>query len=102
MMVITPTHFLVVSVLIFSAGAMGVLVRRDAVGVFMCIELMLGGVNLTILTFARMFNDFAGQAFTLTIIAVAAAEAAVGLALMIVYYRSKKNVSLEEMNSLKG
>jgi len=101
-MAITPVHFLVVAVLIFAAGAIGVLLRRDAVGVFMCIELMLGGVNLTLVTFSRMFNDFAGQIFALVILAVAASEAAVGLAIMIVYHREKKTIMLKDVNLLKG
>lgn len=102
MTAISPIHFLVVAALIFSSGAIGVLIRRDAVGVFMCIELMLGGVNLTLVTFSRMFNDFAGQILVLAIIAVAATEAAVGLALMIIYFRSKRDVLLKDMNTLKG
>jgi len=100
--VITPVHLLIVASLIFAAGAIGVLVRRDAVSVFMCIEMMLNGVNLTLLTFARQMNDFTGQVFVLIIIAVAATEAGVGLALMILDSKSKKNILLKEMSSLKG
>lgn len=99
---ISPLHFLSVAVLIFAIGGMGVLVRRDAVSVFMCIELMLNGVNLAILTFARQMNDFTGQVLVMVVLAVAATEAAVGLALMIIYSKTKKNVFLKEMDSLKG
>lgn len=99
---ITPMHFLAVSVLLFTAGSMGVLLRRDALGVFMCIELMLNGVSLAFVTFSRMHQDFSGQVFVLVVLAVAASEAAIGLALMIAYSRSKRNVDLKEMNILKG
>jgi NADH-quinone oxidoreductase subunit K len=101
-MIITPLHYLVVAMAIFSVGSAGVLVRRDSVGVFMCIELMLLGVSLAFLTFSRMFNDFAGQVFVLVILAVAATEAAVGLAIMIIYHKTKKSILLKDVNSLKG
>ena len=102
MLTASPLHFLIVAGLIFAIGSVGVLLRRDAVSVFMCIELMLNGVNLVLLTFARQRNDFAGAVFTLVILAVAAAEAAVGLAIMIIYHRSKKSILLKDVDSLKG
>ena len=101
-MILLPIHFLAVAVAIFSIGSVGVLLRRDSVGVFISIELMLAGAALAFITFSRMFNDFRGQIFALVLLAVAATEAAVGLAIMIMYNKKKKNIIVKEMNTLKG
>ena len=98
----SPTGFLVVSALLFVIGSIGVLVRRNAIVVFMSIEIMLNAVNLTLIAFNRwMPQNHAGQLFALFVIAVAAAEAAVGLAIVISLYRLKKTVHTDEANSLK-
>ncbi len=93
--------YLILSALIFSIGLLGVITRRNAIIVFMCIELMLNSVNLTFITFASYFGDTAGQVFVFFVMAVAAAEAAVGLAIIIAMFRNKLTVNLDEINILK-
>ena len=93
---------LVVGALIFAIGALGVLVRRNAIIVFMCIELMLNGVNLSLIGLAAHQHVVDGSIFVLFVMAVAAAEAAVGLAIIISLYRHKQTVDLTEFDSMKG
>jgi NADH-quinone oxidoreductase subunit K len=98
-----PISFpLVTGAALFALGAFGVLVRRNAIVVFMCIELMLNGVNLTLIGLAGRQQVVDGPIFVLFIMAVAAAEAAVGLAIIISLYRRKQTVNLGEFDSLKG
>jgi NADH-quinone oxidoreductase subunit K len=95
-------HYLVLSAVLFGIGAMGFLTRRNVLIQLMSIELMLNSVNLTLISFNRFTPDnHAGQLFALFVIAVAAAEAAVGLALVISLYRLKKSVNTDEANLLK-
>jgi NADH-quinone oxidoreductase subunit K len=95
-------HYLVLSALLFGIGAMGFLTRRNVLIQLMSIELMLNSVNLTLIAFNRFLpTNHAGQLFALFVIAVAAAEAAVGLALVISLYRLKKSVNTDEANLLK-
>jgi NADH-quinone oxidoreductase subunit K len=93
--------FLSLSLILFTIGVIGVLVRRNAIIVFMCIELMLNSVNLVFITFSSYLGNQNGQAFVFFIIAVAAAEAAVGLAIIIALYRNKQTVNLDDINILK-
>ena len=93
--------FLSLSLILFTIGVIGVLVRRNAIIVFMCIELMLNSVNLVFITFSLYLGNQNGQAFVFFIIAVAAAEAAVGLAIIIALYRNKQTVNLDDINILK-
>lgn len=86
---------------LFTIGVIGVLTRRNAIIVLMSIELMLNAVNLTFMSFSHYLQDLRGQVFTLFIIAVAASEAAVGLALVIALYRGKSTFNLDEVNLLK-
>jgi NADH-quinone oxidoreductase subunit K len=97
-----PIHFyLIVSAIMFTTGVIGVLTRRNAIIIFMCIELMLNSVNLTFVSFSAYLGDAAGQIFVFFVMAVAAAEAAVGLAIVIALFRNKQTVSINDVNLLK-
>ena len=85
----------------FSVGIVGVLTRRNAIVVFMCVELMLNSANLTLITFSSYLGDTTGQLFVFFVMAVAAAEAAVGLAIIIAIFRNKLTVNIDEINILK-
>ncbi|MGH3950177.1 MAG: NADH-quinone oxidoreductase subunit NuoK [Pseudonocardiaceae bacterium] len=97
----TPTYYLMLSALLFSIGAVGVLVRRNAIVVFMCIELMLNSVNLTLVTFARINGDLHGQVMAFFVMVVAAAEVVVGLAIIMAIFRSRGSASVDDTNLLK-
>src|SRR3989442_7369852 len=90
-----------VSAVLFALGVAGVLLRRNAIVIFMCVELMLNAVNLTFVALAQSFG-VAGQIFVFFVMAVAAAEAAVGLAIILAIYRHKRTVDLQDINLLKG
>ena len=93
--------FLVLSAILFTIGCVGVLTRRNALVVFMCVELMLNAANLTFLAFARMRGDNIGHISAFFVIAVAAAEAAVGLAIVIAVFRSRGSVNIEDIKTMK-
>ncbi len=93
--------YLILALLLFSIGVIGVLTRRNAIVVFMCIELMLNSVNLVFVTFSSFLGNLNGQIFVFFIMSVAAAEAAVGLAIIIALYRNKSTINLDEINILK-
>ncbi|MEW6774733.1 MAG: NADH-quinone oxidoreductase subunit NuoK [Bdellovibrionota bacterium] len=95
-------HYLLLSALLFVVGTVGVITRRNAIVVLMSIELMLNGVNLSLAAFSRYWGDGSGHALVIFSIAVAAAEAAVGLALLIAVFRNRQSVDLEDLNLLKG
>ena len=92
---------MVVSAILFRLGTIGVLTRRNAIVVFMCIELMLNAVNLTFIALSSHLGNLDGQIFVLLVMTVAAAEAAVGLALMIAFYRNRESIDVEDFNLLK-
>ena len=94
-------YYLSLSAIVFTIGAIGVLTRRNAIIIFMCIELMLNAVNLTLVAFSTFMGDTNGQIFVFFIMAVAAAEAAVGLAIVLAIFRNKKTVYVDEVNLLK-
>jgi len=94
-------HYMTVSAILFALGTYGVLTRRNAIVIFMCIELMLNSVNLTFIALSRHLNNLDGQIFVFFVMTVAAAEAAVGLALMIAFYRNRETIDVEEFNLLK-
>lgn len=94
-------YYLIVSGIMFSIGTIGVLTRRNAIVIFMCIELMLNAVNLTFIAFSRYLQNIDGQIFVFFIMTVAAAEAAVGLALMIAFYKNRESIDVEDINMLK-
>ena len=96
-----PANYLYLSALLFTIGAFGVLIRRNAIVVFMCVELMLNAVNLTFVAFAQSYGA-AGQVFVFFVMTVAAAEAAVGLAIIIALFRHRQTVNLQNINLLKG
>ena len=94
-------HYLVLSGILFALGTYGVLTRRNAIVIFMCIELMLNAVNLTFISLSSYLGNLDGQIFVLFVMSVAAAEAAVGLALMIAFFRNKESVEVDDFNLLK-
>lgn len=100
-MIISVHHYLVLSAILFSLGTIGVLTRRNAIVVFMCIELMLNAVNLSFIALSRHLGNMDGQIFVFFVMAVAAAEAAVGLALMIAFFRNRQSVNVDDFNLLK-
>ncbi|MDR4508993.1 MAG: NADH-quinone oxidoreductase subunit NuoK [Candidatus Brocadiaceae bacterium] len=97
----TLTHYLVLSAILFTIGTIGVLIRRNAVVVFMCIELMLNAVNLSFVAFAHYLHSMQGQLFVFFTMTVAAAEATVGLAIIISVYRNKATVNIDDINIMK-
>ncbi|WP_222194271.1 NADH-quinone oxidoreductase subunit NuoK [Modestobacter italicus] len=97
----TITNYLVLAAILFTIGAVGVLVRRNAIVVFMCIELMLNSVNLTLITFARASGTVEGQVIALFVMVVAAAEVVVGLAIIMAIYRTRRSASVDDVNLLK-
>jgi NADH-quinone oxidoreductase subunit K len=97
----TPSYYLMLSALLFSIGAVGVLVRRNAIVVFMCIELMLNAVNLTLVTFARINGGLDGQVMAFFVMVVAAAEVVVGLAIIMSIFRTRRSSSVDDANLLK-
>ncbi len=94
-------HYLVLSAILFAIGAIGVLVRRNAIVIFMCIELMLNAVNISLVAFSRQMNSIDGQVFVFFIMTVAAAEAAIGLAIMVSLFRNKETLNVDEINLMK-
>ena len=94
-------YYLVLSAILFVIGVAGVLTRRNAIVVFMCIELMLNSVNLSLVAFAAFHGTVTGQAMVFFVMAVAAAEAAVGLGIIIALFRNKQTVNIDEINILK-
>ncbi|MGY1916173.1 NADH-quinone oxidoreductase subunit NuoK [Blastococcus sp. HT6-30] len=95
------SYYLVLAAILFTIGAVGVLVRRNAIVVFMCIELMLNAVNLTLITFARSTGTVDGQIIALFVMVVAAAEVVVGLAIIMSIYRTRRSASVDDANLLK-
>ncbi|MBM2840873.1 MAG: nuoK [Bacteroidetes bacterium] len=93
--------YLGLSAILFTIGVAGVLIRRNAIVVFMCIELMLNSVNLSLIAFSAFLGDITGQVLVFFVMAVAAAEAAVGLAIVIALFRNKQTVNIDEINILK-
>jgi NADH-quinone oxidoreductase subunit K len=94
-------YYLWLSATLFTIGVLGVLYRRNAIIIFMCIELMLNAVNLLLVAFSTILNDGAGQVFVFFIMAVAAAEVAVGLAILVMMYRNTKTIDINILNRLK-
>ena len=99
---VSLNYFLVLSVIMFTLGVMGVLLRRNALIIFMSLELMFNAGNLAFVAFSRYYMTINGQIAVLFVMAVAAAEVAVGLALMVAIFRSKRSINVDQMSSLKG
>jgi len=98
---VNPSNYIVLSALLFGIGAMGVLVRRNAIVVFMSVELMLNASNLAFVAFARMHGNLDGQVVAFFVMVVAAAEVVVGLAIIVQIFRSRRSASIDEPNLLK-
>ena len=95
-------NFLLLSAALFSIGVFGVIARKNAVMVLMSVELILNSVNLNLIAFALMNNNVDGHVFALFVIAVAAAEVGVGLAMVLMIYRNRRSISLDELSEMKG
>jgi NADH-quinone oxidoreductase subunit K len=98
---VPASYYLILSAILFTLGAVGVLIRRNALVIFMSVEMMLNAVNLTLITYSRFLGNIDGQIFVLLVMAVAAAEVAVGLAITVAFVRHKDTTDVDEMNSLK-
>ena len=96
-----PEYYLVLSAVLFTIGALGVLVRRNAIVVFMCVELMLNACNLAFVTFARVHGNLDGQVIAFFVMVVAAAEVVIGLAIIMAIFRTRRSASVDEANLLK-
>jgi NADH-quinone oxidoreductase subunit K len=101
-MTVPGAWYLVLAAVLFTIGAMGLLVRRNVLVMFMCVELMLNAVNLTFVTFARMLNDIGGQATVFFVLVVAAAEVVVGLGIIVAIYRRRRGATADDVHILKG
>jgi NADH-quinone oxidoreductase subunit K len=95
-------YYIILSAILFTIGALGVLIRRNALIIFMSVELMLNAANLAMVAFSSVIQSFSGQIFVFFVIAVAAAEVAVGLALIVEIFKSKHSIDVDQMSSLKG
>jgi len=98
---VPPVFFLILSGILFTIGVIGALTRRNAIIVFICIEMMLNAVNLTFITLSRFLQSIDGVLFAFFVMAVAAAEAAVGLAIFVLIYRSRGTINVDEIHLLK-
>ncbi|HXW43628.1 MAG TPA: NADH-quinone oxidoreductase subunit NuoK [Streptosporangiaceae bacterium] len=98
---VTPAHFIALAVILFVIGAVGVLVRRNAIVVFMCVELMLNACNLAFVAFARMHGTLDGQVIAFYVMVVAAAEVVVGLAILTSIFRARRSASVDDANLMK-
>jgi NADH-quinone oxidoreductase subunit K len=98
---LSPTHYVLLSAALFMIGVFGVLTRRNIIIIFMSIELILNAVNINLMAFSLQWQNSIGQVFTLFVIAVAAAEAAVGLGIILAFYRNKETINIDEMNIMR-
>ena len=101
-MTITPAYYLTVAALLFTIGAVGLLIRRNTLVMFMCVELMLNAVNLTFVSFAKALNDVGGQVIVFFTLVVAASEVAVGLAIIVAIFRRRPRATADDVDLLKG
>lgn len=99
---VPASYYLILSAILFTLGAAGVLIRRNALVLFMSVELMLNAANLALITYSRFLENVDGQVFVLLVMAVAAAEVAVGLAIVIALSRHRETTDVDELNLLKG
>jgi NADH-quinone oxidoreductase subunit K len=103
MMPITLGHYLVVAALVFTIGVFGIFLnRKNVIIILMSIELILLAVNINFIAFSAKLGDLTGQVFTLFILTVAAAEAAIGLAILVIYFRNRKTIAVDDINQMKG
>ena len=99
---VTPTYYLTLAAALFTIGAVGLLVRRNTLVMFMCIELMLNAANLTFVSFAKALDDISGQVIVFFTLVVAAAEVAVGLAIIVAIFRRRPDATADDVDLLKG
>ena len=99
---ITPAYYLTLAAMLFTIGAVGLLVRKNTIVMFMCIELMLNAANLTFVAYAKALNDINGQVIVFFTLVVAAAEVAVGLAIIVAIFRRRQDVTADDVDMLKG
>jgi len=98
---VTPTYYIVLSSILFTIGAVGVLIRRNAIVLFKCVELMLNAANLSLITFSRINGSLDGQIMAFFVMVVAAAEVVVGLAIIMSIFRTRRSASVDDANLLK-
>jgi NADH-quinone oxidoreductase subunit K len=98
---VTPDYYLILASVLFTIGAVGVLIRRNAIVLFMCIELMLNAANLALVTFSRINGDLNGQIMAFFVMVVAAAEVVIGLAIIMSIFRTRRSASVDDSNLLK-
>lgn len=102
-MMITLSHYLVLSALLFTLGVVGIFLnRKNIILILMCVELILLSVNINFVAFSSFLGDLTGQIFTMVILTVAAAEAAIGLAILVVYYRNRLTIAVDDLRQMKG
>jgi NADH-quinone oxidoreductase subunit K len=102
-MTIGLPHFLVVAAILFTIGVLGIFInRRNVIVILMSVELMLLAVNINFVAFSAFQHNLAGQVFSMIVLTVAAAEAAIGLAILVVYFRNRGNIAVEDINLMKG
>ena len=101
-MTVTPEWYLGLAAVLFGIGAVGLLVRKNVLVMFMCVELMLNAVNLTFVTFARELDDIGGQSAVFFVLVVAAAEVVIGLGIIVAIFRRRENATADDLNILKG
>jgi NADH-quinone oxidoreductase subunit K len=99
---ITSSYYLVLAAMVFTIGAVGVLTRRNVLVMFMCVELMLNAVNLSFVAFARALDDVTGQVIVFFVLVVAAAEVAVGLAIIVAIFRRRRHATADDLRALRG
>lgn len=99
---ITANYYLSVGALLFTIGAIGLLVRRNALVMFMCVELMLNATNLVLITFGRALNDLGGQIFVFFVLVVATAEVMVGLAILVAIFRRRERANVDDLTQMRG
>ncbi len=101
-MSIAPAWYLALAAVLFSLGALGVLIRRNVLVMFMCIELMLNAANLTFVTFSRVLGDIGGQSLVFFVLVVAAAEVVVGLGIVVAIFRRRSTTAADDLHGMKG
>jgi NADH-quinone oxidoreductase subunit K len=102
-MTIGLTHYLIVAAIMFTLGILGIILnRKNIIVILMSVELILLAVNINLVSFSSFLGDLTGQVFSLFILTVAAAEAAIGLAIMVTYYRNRGSIAVEDINAMKG
>ncbi|MBX7147340.1 MAG: NADH-quinone oxidoreductase subunit NuoK [Alphaproteobacteria bacterium] len=102
-MIITLTHYIIVATILFTLGVFGIFLnRKNVITILMSIELILLAVNINFVAFSSYLQDLVGQVFAMFILTIAAAEAAIGLAILVVYFRNRGSIAVEDINSMKG